>query len=116
MQIEAAPGDLRSCPALLDLAISGRARTEPYGDGGTRLCLGVCRGRLTTDHDWLEADLRTESKLPLANVRFPESSRSECTYWDGAGCPLLAGSRRPLTFLNGDFGPETGRSDDIFRW
>ncbi len=32
-----------------------------------------------------------------ANVRFPESRRSECTYWDRAECPLLAESSRPLT-------------------
>ena len=31
------------------------------------------------------------------NVRFPESSRSECTYWDQAECPLLAESGRWLT-------------------
>ena len=32
-----------------------------------------------------------------ANVRFPESRRSECTYWDRAECPLMAESRRSLT-------------------
>ena len=30
-------------------------------------------------------------------------------------CPLMAESSRSLTLFNGDFGPETGRSDDIFR-
>ena len=30
-------------------------------------------------------------------------------------CPLLAESSRWLTSVNGDFGPGTGRSDDIFR-
>ncbi len=30
-------------------------------------------------------------------------------------CLLLAESSRPLTLFNGDFGSETGRSDDIFR-
>ncbi len=28
-----------------------------------------------------------------ANVRFPESRRSECTYWDRAECLLMAESR-----------------------
>ncbi len=44
-----------------------------------------------------------------------ESGRSECTYWGRSECLLMAESRRSLTLFNGDFGPETGRSDDIFR-
>ncbi len=32
-----------------------------------------------------------------ANVRFPESRRSECPYWDRAEWLLMAESRRSLT-------------------
>ncbi len=49
------------------------------------------------------------------NVRFPESRRSECMYWDRAGRLLMADSSRRLTPINGDFGPGTGRSDAICR-
>ncbi len=51
-----------------------------------------------------------------SNFRFvPESGHSKYTFGGRSECLLMAESRRSLTLFNGDFGPGTGRSDDIFR-
>ena len=51
-----------------------------------------------------------------SNFRFAsESGRSECGDMGSSLRLLMAGSRCSLTLFNGNFGPGTGRSGDIFR-
>ncbi len=50
-----------------------------------------------------------------SNVRFPESCRSRAASQRLLLWPLVAESSRPLTSVNGSFGLNSGRTDDIFR-
>ena len=73
-------------------------------------------GTVSDGYFWPYFTVKEVLNMAESNFRFVlESGRSECADWNRPECLLLAGSSRSLTLFNGDFGPDTGRSDNIFR-